>query len=70
MYNCPKCGRLLNFDIVYTAGTPIIIYKCDCGYNSASYKYSTTTDNKTYVNMCEIDSYVTNHSIEVKENLK
>lgn len=68
MYNCPKCGKLLNFDIIYALGTPTNVYKCDCGYISTSYRCGTTIDNKTYVNVRKIDNYITNHSIEIKEN--
>jgi len=42
-YQCPICGRYLNFTIDYFCGSPHVHYKCNCGYDTDSEKVIATT---------------------------
>lgn len=42
-YQCPICGRYLNFNLDYFCGSPHVHYKCDCGYDTDSEKVIVTT---------------------------
>lgn len=33
-WSCPSCGKFIKSEITYRNGSPVVIYNCDCGWNS------------------------------------
>ena len=42
MMVCPKCGRYMTFSMTYAAGSPVVIWRCICGYDSSKERVITT----------------------------
>ena len=42
---CPRCGRYMTNTIRYSGGDPRIIWKCPCGYSSATDRAGLRYDN-------------------------
>jgi lysyl-tRNA synthetase class I len=53
---CPICNRTVSGSIEYVAGTPTVVYRCHCGYDSSfvrtvastytlPFKYAGTSNN-------------------------
>lgn len=53
-YQCPKCGRYLNFNIDYFCGSPNIHYTCICGYDTNE-EYTIATTNTPTATPMEVD---------------
>lgn len=51
-YQCPKCGRYLDFNIDYFCGSPNVHYTCTCGYDTNEEYTTATTSTATPI---EID---------------
>lgn len=51
MEQCPICGRLMDFQMEYSCGMPLIHYVCkSCNYDTANqHNYATTTTDGAYI---------------------
>ena len=48
MKRCPKCKKIMNRDLVYNNGNPIISFKCNyCGYDEGKL-YTGQQDSKMH----------------------
>ena len=56
MRRCPKCGRYMNNYVKRILGASILVYTCQCGYNSEESStgivYSDRTEQKTVGDSC------------------
>ena len=44
MYQCPKCGRTMNWYMCYNFGIPWSGWKCECGYDTNHWSNTITTN--------------------------
>lgn len=42
MMICPRCGRYMTFSMTYVSGSPVVIWRCVCGYDSSKERVITT----------------------------
>ena len=63
-YQCPNCGRYLDFKIDYFCGSPNIHYTCTCGYDTNN---ETTIATTSTMILPVIDAYK-NHKISYWTN--
>ena len=45
MMQCPKCGRYMDWSMSYSYGMTQVIWKCPCGYSSATDRAGLRYDN-------------------------
>ena len=52
---CPKCGKPLKWNLMYSCGNPYVCFTCGCGYDSRLYFRTTVSTNTAEIKNTVVD---------------